>query len=89
MPADFLDKAPSVDEVLREVSRLKSVVTEAVDEGFKTAMKTVKQGREAAEDAIDDSRRYVKQNPFEALGIIFAVGVLTGAVLTWANGRRR
>ena len=88
MPADFLEKAPSVDEVMREVSRLKSVVTDAVDDGFKTAVKAIKQGRNTAEDVLDETRHRVKKNPFEALGIVFAVGVLTGAVLTWASSRR-
>jgi ElaB/YqjD/DUF883 family membrane-anchored ribosome-binding protein len=84
-----LDKAPSVDELYREVSRIKTVVTEAVEDGVKTAVKAIKQGRHAAEDNLDDAKHTIKQKPFEAVGIVFAVGVLIGAGLTWVGSRRR
>ncbi|HEY1575962.1 MAG TPA: hypothetical protein VGF82_02700 [Terracidiphilus sp.] len=87
MPADLLNNT-SVEDVIREVSRLKDVVTEAVQDGVETAVKTIKQGREVAEDAIDDARRRVKQRPFESVGVVFAAGILTGAFLTWISSRR-
>lgn len=89
MPAEVLQKTPSVEEVLREVSRMKTVVTDAVEDGVKSAVKALKQGRENAEDAIDETRRRIKQRPFEAMGIVFAAGVLTGALITWIGSRRR
>ena len=67
MTSGILDKQPNVDDILREVSRLKSVVTEAVEEGVQTAVKALKQGRSAAEDAIYDARHTVKQKPFKPL----------------------
>lgn len=87
MALDFSEKT-SVDDVIREISRLRTVVTEAVEDGVETAVKTLRQGREAAEDAIDDARRTVKQRPFQAVGVVFAAGILTGAVLTWMSSRR-
>ena len=90
MPADILEKqAATVEDVLREVSRLKSVVTAAVDDGVRSAVKTIKQGRHAAEDAIDDARHAVKRNPFQALGIVFGVGMAFGALAVWMGSRRR
>jgi ElaB/YqjD/DUF883 family membrane-anchored ribosome-binding protein len=89
MPADFMEKTPSVEEVFREVSHIKTVVTDAVEDGFKSAIKAVRQGRHAAEDVLDEAKHRVKQRPFEAVGIVFAVGVMTGAVLTWLSSRRR
>lgn len=86
--SDLIDKAPSVDEVLREVSRIKEVVTDAVEDGVKQALKAIESGRESAEDLIHDTKRRVRQKPLEAVGIVFAVGVLTGALLTWAGSRR-
>jgi ElaB/YqjD/DUF883 family membrane-anchored ribosome-binding protein len=88
MSAEILDKVPSVDEVLREVSRIKEVVTDAVEDGVKQAVKAIKDGRESAEDLLHDTKRRVRQKPLEAVGIVFAVGVLTGALLTWAGSRR-
>ncbi|HTA78413.1 MAG TPA: hypothetical protein VK720_02655 [Terracidiphilus sp.] len=86
---DLLEKqAATVEELLREVSKIKSVVKDAVDDGVKSALKTVKQSRDAAEDAIDDAKRAVKQNPLEAVGIVFVAGVLFGCLATWVGTRR-
>ena len=89
MPAELLEKAPSVGEVLREVSRIKTVVTDAVEDGVKTALKTVKQGKASAEDVIQEARHKVRRNPLEAIGVVFAAGVLTGSFFTWIGCRRR
>ncbi len=88
MPAEIFEKTATAEEVLREVSRIKSAVTDAVDEGVRSAVKSIKQGRRAAEDAIDDARHAVKQNPLQAMGIVFAAGVLTGTLVAWIGFRR-
>jgi len=88
MTPDLLENAPSVEDVYREVSRIKAVVSEAVEDGVRSAVKAIKQGRHTAEDVLDDAKHKIKQRPFDAMGIVFAVGVLTGACLTWAGSRR-
>jgi ElaB/YqjD/DUF883 family membrane-anchored ribosome-binding protein len=87
MPSDLLENVPSVDEVLREVSRLSTTVTQAVEDGFKTAVKAVEQGRHATEDMISDGKRMMRRKPVESAGVIFAAGMLTGAFLTWIASR--
>ena len=64
------------------------MVTEAVEDGVKSAMKTIKQGRYAAEDMIGDARHTVRQRPFQAVGVVFAAGVLTGTLIGWLASRR-
>jgi ElaB/YqjD/DUF883 family membrane-anchored ribosome-binding protein len=88
MPANYVELPAPVEDALREVSRIKSVVSEAVEEGMKSAMKAIKQGRIAAEDAIDDARHTVKRRPFQAMSVVFAAGVLVGGVLAWLGSRR-
>ena len=88
MTSGILDKQPSVDDVLREVSRLRTVVTEAVEEGVETAVKAIKQGRSAAEDAIHDARYTVKQKPIQSVAVVFAAGVLAGSLIGWLSTRR-
>ena len=41
MASSILEKQASVEDVLREVSRLKSVVTEAVEDGVQSAVKAL------------------------------------------------
>jgi ElaB/YqjD/DUF883 family membrane-anchored ribosome-binding protein len=96
MAMEILEKQQAtVEDVLREVSKIKSIVRDAVDDGMKSAIKTMRRGREAAEDAIDaaedaldDAKRAVKQNPLEAVGIVFAVGVVVGCLTAWSMRRR-
>jgi len=88
MPANYVEVPSSIEEALREVSRIKSMVTEAVEDGVKSAMKTIKQGRNAAEDAIDEARHTVKQKPFQSIGVVFGAGVLVGGLLAWIGSRR-
>ncbi|WP_109488766.1 hypothetical protein [Occallatibacter savannae] len=83
MATEILEKVPSVDEVLREVSRISNNVTQAVEDGFKSAVKAYEQGRRTTEDMIDDGKRMMRRKPVESAGVIFAAGMLTGAFITW------
>jgi len=78
-----LEKPASVDEVLREVSRIKAVVAEAVDDGVRSAMRAAKQSRVFAEDKIHDARYAIKRNPLQAAGIVLAAGVVIGGLIAW------
>jgi ElaB/YqjD/DUF883 family membrane-anchored ribosome-binding protein len=86
--AEILEKPASVDEVLREVSRIKSVITDAVDEGVRSALKAAKQGREFAEDTIHDARYAIKRNPLQAAGVVLAAGIVIGSLITWICSAR-
>jgi ElaB/YqjD/DUF883 family membrane-anchored ribosome-binding protein len=86
--ASIIEKQVSVEDVINEVARIKDVVTEAVQDGVESAMKAVQQGRAVAGDAIDDARETVKDKPLQAMGIMFASGLLVGCMLGWLSTRR-
>jgi ElaB/YqjD/DUF883 family membrane-anchored ribosome-binding protein len=86
---DRLQKPATVEDLMNEASKIKSAVTDAVEDGVKSALRAIKQGRDVAEDAIDDAKRAVKRNPLQAIGIFFAAGVVTGCVVTCLGFRRR
>jgi ElaB/YqjD/DUF883 family membrane-anchored ribosome-binding protein len=103
---DLLEKQATVEDIFREVSRMKAAVTEAVEEGVESALRAVKQGREvaedgvhsavravrkgreAAEDAVQEARHVIKRNPLQAVGIVFAAGVVIGGILTLISFNR-
>lgn len=90
MATDFIEKSSAnVDDVLREVSRIKTIVRDAVEDGVESAMRAIEQGRDAAENAMVDARRAIKRNPLQAAGIVFAVGIVAGTLLAWASSPRR
>ena len=89
MPADILEKPATVEDVAREVSKIRSIVTDAVEDGVRSARQAIKHGRHAAEDITEEAQHAVKQRPLQAMGIAFAAGVLAGGFLAWIGFRRR
>lgn len=63
-------------------------VTDRLEDGVRSARRAVRHGRDAVEDIIEDTQHAVKRNPFGAVGIAFAAGILAGAVSTWLGSRR-
>ena len=89
MPADLLEKPVTAEDALREVSKIRSIVKDAVEDGVRSASQAIRHGRYAAEDAIEEAKHRVKQRPLQAMGLAFAAGVLAGGLLTWIGFRRR
>lgn len=89
MPAELLERPATVEDVAREISKIRSIVTDAVEDGLHTARQAIKRGRHVAEDAIQEAEHKVKQRPLEAVGAAFAAGFLIGGLLTWIGFRRR
>ena len=89
MPADVLEKPATVEDVLHEVSKIRSIVQDAVEDGVRSATQAIKHGRYAAEDVIEEAKHTVKQMPLQAVGMAFAAGALAGCFLAWLGFRRR
>ena len=87
MQTNVKEASASVEDAIGEASRIKTLVTDAVEDGVKSALKAVQQGRDAAEDAIGDARHKVTEYPFQAIGIVFAAGVLVGSLVGWLGTR--
>ncbi|HVN93217.1 MAG TPA: hypothetical protein VMT38_05960 [Terracidiphilus sp.] len=88
MANSVLENQPTVDDIYREVNRIKTIVTDAVDDGVQAAIRAVKQGRETAEDTLHDARYAIKRKPLQAAGIVLAAGVLLGTLFTLLAVRR-
>ena len=66
----------------------KIIAEDLVDIGKRKAQKLVRQGYEIGEDYIDESRRYIKHNPWQSVGIALGVGVALGFI-AGVLGRRK
>ena len=89
MVANVSERPETVENPLREVSKIRSMATDAVEDGVRSASQAIRHGRYAAADAIEEARHTVKQRPLQAMGTVFAAGVLAGTFLTWMGFRRR
>jgi ElaB/YqjD/DUF883 family membrane-anchored ribosome-binding protein len=89
MPTDTLERPAAVEDALREVSKIRSIVTDAVEDSIRSANQAIRHGRHAAEDVMEEAKHTVKQKPLQSIGAVFAAGVLAGGLLTWIGFRRR
>jgi len=89
MLAEVLEKTNVGDEAAIPWSKIRSIVTEALEDGMLSTRKAVKYGRYVAEDALEEAQHKVKQRPFQAMSIALAAGVLIGGLLSWIEFRGR
>jgi len=65
-----------------ETVRLKSAVTDAIEDGVHAARRAMKHGLHVAEDMMDDAAHEVKRHPMGAMAttsiLSFTAGVLVG-----------
>ena len=65
----------------REATRLRGVVTDAVDESMVNARRAARHGYSAAEDLIDETSHQIKRHPIRSVLCALAVGALAGWLL--------
>lgn len=58
----------------------KIIAEDLVDIGKRKAQRLARQGYELGEDYIDESRRYIKHNPWQSVGIALGIGVALGFI---------
>jgi ElaB/YqjD/DUF883 family membrane-anchored ribosome-binding protein len=83
MLANALEKPATVENPLREVSKIRSRVTDAVEDGVRSASQAIRHGRHAAEDAIEEAKHTVKRRPLQAMGTVLAAG-FWACLICWA-----
>jgi ElaB/YqjD/DUF883 family membrane-anchored ribosome-binding protein len=89
MQTSVVEEPATVEHAAREVSKLRTMVNDAMEEGVRSASQAIRHGRDAAEDALEDVKHTVKRRPIQAIGLAFAAGVFAGGLLTWIGSRRR
>jgi ElaB/YqjD/DUF883 family membrane-anchored ribosome-binding protein len=91
MKAEVLDRVTDLSGAAAQleagVGRMKEAVADAVEHGIATTKRSLKQGRQAAEDLVYDAEHHVKRHPLSALGMSFGVGVGLGAVIGFLLSR--
>jgi hypothetical protein len=77
MPAYLLEKPATAGDAIREVSKLKSVAKDALEEGVRTASQVIRHGRYAAEDAVEEAKH----------GQAEAITINGHSLCCWSSGR--
>ena len=66
----------------------KMLAEDLVELGKRKAQRLVRKGYEAGEDYLDESKRYIKHNPWQSVGVALGVGLALGFVSGFLSRRR-
>ena len=83
------DAMPGVAKISREAQALKTLATDAVEDGLHAARRTVRKAQQRALDTRDDLTYRVKRQPLAAVAVAFGAGTLVGFLLGLAGRRAR
>jgi len=56
----------------------KMLAEDLVEIGKRRAQRAIRRGYEAGEDYLDESKRYIKHNPWQSVGAALGVGLVLG-----------
>ena len=65
----------------------KMLAEDLVEIGKRKAQRLVRHGVEAGEDYLDESKRYIKHNPWQSVGVALGVGAVIGLLAGWVCAR--
>jgi ElaB/YqjD/DUF883 family membrane-anchored ribosome-binding protein len=65
----------------------KMLAEDLVEIGKRKAQRLVRKGYEAGEDYLDESKRYIKHNPWQSVGVALGVGLALGFVSGFLSRR--
>lgn len=83
----FADAAQRAAHFAHEARLIKSMAADAVEDGVYATKRAVKGMKRSIDDLKDETAHYVKRQPFKAVGIAAAVGLVTGAIIGWIGVR--
>ena len=77
-----------IAETARKASRAASAVADALGDGVGAARRVAKQGGDAAEELLDDTKKRLQRHPIETVVVTFAAGIMAGIAIGWTMRRR-
>lgn len=91
MEAKTIDKtadgALQLAHLTHEVSKVRTLVNDVVEDGKRKAQRTVKRAYVAAEDYVEDTTYYIKRHPWQSVGVAAGLGVGAGLLASWMLSR--
>ena len=84
----FEQAGEQIADTAHKASRAASAVKDALEDGVVAARRAAKQGRYAAAELIDNTKRRVQRHPIETVVATFAAGIAAGAAIGWVMRRR-
>ena len=77
-----------IDETAHMASRAASAVADAFEDGVKSVSRVAKHGDRVVAEWVNGTRKRVERKPIEAVAATLAIGIATGAAISWVLRRR-
>jgi ElaB/YqjD/DUF883 family membrane-anchored ribosome-binding protein len=77
-----------IDEAACKASRAATAVADALEDGGGAVRRVTKQGSNAAEELLHDTRKRVQQHPLKTVAATLAAGIGAGAAISWMMRRK-
>ena len=77
-----------IAETARKASRAAAAVGDALEDGVGIARRFAKQGGDAAEELLDDTKKRLQRHPIETVVTTLAIGIAVGILIGWVAKRR-
>jgi ElaB/YqjD/DUF883 family membrane-anchored ribosome-binding protein len=82
-----VDACRQAAHLSHEAHLVKSITTDAVEDGVYAAQRALKTARRRMEDVQDEAVHRVKRHPLEAIGLAVGIGLVAGLGFGWIAGR--
>ena len=81
------DAAMNLAHLTRQVAKARILIDDVIDDGRMKAQRTLKRGKFAAEDCIEDTTHFIKRHPWQSVGGALGLGAGIGLLLGWVTSR--
>ena len=85
--ADHTGVRDRVLDATRHVTHIKSIATDAVEDGVHAAKRAIKNATRGAADLKDETVYSIKRQPLKSIAIAAGVGLAVGTVVGWFGAR--
>jgi ElaB/YqjD/DUF883 family membrane-anchored ribosome-binding protein len=80
--------APKLAHLTAKAAEGKMLAGDLVEIGKRKAQRAIRRGYEAGEDYLDESKHYIKHNPWQSVGAALGVGLVLGFLGGFLSRRR-
>ncbi len=76
-------------QLAAKVTEGKTLCEDLTEVSKRKAQRLIRRGREATEDRLDETTRYLKHHPWQSVGIAAGAGIFAGVILGWTCSQAR
>jgi len=77
------DATKNLAHLSHQVVKAKTLIDDVIDDGKHKLERSVKRGRIAVEDCIEDTTYFIKRHPWESVGVAVGAGTIDGLLVSW------